>query len=169
MCEHHHLLHHSCICCDCSSSFWNWDTRNVQRRNWGKYFYYEHHNQTIRKQFSDYSHWFAPRQDLQGLVQDAVQFSHFTGKLFGTFSVLYYFQASHSYGAWGFLESLICMYTCLNLMRRPNSDWFWQVTWHKYYWWHHSTLSTRPNDSTLLVTSVKVSFRRPRTEQVLVL
>ena len=32
--------------------------------------------------------------------------------------------------------------------------WLWQVMWHTYNWWHHSILSTWPNDSTTLVKLV---------------
>ena len=52
------------------------------------------------------------------------------------------------------------------LIQSPNYNWLWQVMWHKNYWWHHSMLSTRPNDSTSLVTSVKVSWLRPRAPEV---
>ena len=62
--------------------------------------------------------------------------------------------------------SSVCINVCLYLMRRLNFDWLWQVMWHKNYWWHHSMLSTRPNDSTSLVTSVKVSWLRPRAPEV---
>ena len=48
----------------------------------------------------------------------------------------------------------------------PSSNWLGQVMWHKKYWWHHSVLSTRPHSSTSLVTSVKVSWLRPRTPEV---
>ena len=64
------------------------------------------------------------------------------------------FQASHSYGVEASeSRSSDYLFICIiYLPRRPNSDWLWQVMWHKNYWWHHSTLSTRPNDSTSLVT-----------------
>ena len=54
----------------------------------------------------------------------------------------------------------------LNPIQRHNSNWLWQIMWHKNYWWHHSTLLTRLNDSTSLVTSVKVSWLRPRSPKV---
>ena len=57
----------------------------------------------------------------------------------------------------------VCMYVRF-LPRIPSSNWLLQVMWHKNYWWHHSKLSTRPNDSTRLVTSVKASFCRPQTD-----
>ena len=47
-----------------------------------------------------------------------------------------------------------------------SSNWLGQVMWHEKYWWHHSALSTRPHSSTSLVTSVKVSWVRPRTPEV---
>ena len=47
-----------------------------------------------------------------------------------------------------------------------SSYWLRQVIWHKKYWWHHRALSTRPHSSTSLVTSVKVSWLRPRTPEV---
>ena len=53
-----------------------------------------------------------------------------------------------------------------NLSFWPNSNWLWQDLWNKNYWWHHSMLSTRPPNSTILVTSVKVSWLRSRTPEV---
>ena len=52
------------------------------------------------------------------------------------------------------------------LIQSHNSNWLWQVMWHNNYWWHHSTLSRRLNDSTSLVTSVKASWLLPRTPEV---
>ena len=54
----------------------------------------------------------------------------------------------------------------LYLIQLLHSNWLLQVMWHKNYWWHHSMLSTRTNDSTSLVTSVKVSWLRRRTPKV---
>ena len=69
----------------------------------------------------------------------------------------FYFQGPHSYGVrtfftWSISELLSFFW--------PTSNWLWQVMWNKNYWWHHSTLSTS------LVTSVNVSWLRPRTPEV---
>ena len=62
-----------------------------------------------------------------------------------TFLLRHNFQASHSYGVEASeSHSSDYLYNCLYLTQRPNSDWLWQVMWHKNYLWHHSTLSTRP-------------------------
>ena len=55
---------------------------------------------------------------------------------------------------------------CIYLIQSHNPNWLWQVMWHRNYRWHHSTLSTRPKDSTSLVTSVKVSWLRPRAPKL---
>ena len=81
---------------------------------------------------------------------------------------VFHFQGPHSYGVRTFFSWIICPWAFSELLGffSPSSNWLGQVMWHKKYWWHHSTLSTRPHSSTSLVTSVKVSWLRPRTPKV---
>ena len=74
------------------------------------------------------------------------------------------FQGPPSYGVRTFFSRSICELFLSFLS--PSSNWLGQVMWHKNYWWHHSALSTRPHSSTSLVTSVKVSFHRPKPPEV---
>ena len=78
-----------------------------------------------------------------------------------------YFQDPHSYRVWTSVHHMsVTLSLSLYLFQFLHSNWLLQVMWHKNYWWHHSTLSTRPNDSTTLVTSVKVSWLQPRAPEV---
>ena len=52
----------------------------------------------------------------------------------------------------------LSLFVCGFLIQLLHSNWLLQVMWHKNYWWHHRTLSTRTDDSTSLVTSVNNTF-----------
>ena len=79
------------------------------------------------------------------------------------------FQGPQSYGVWAFSIWSISLSILLSLSFRPNELNLIGCDMSCYIRiiWHHSTLTTRTNNLRSLVTSVKVSWLRPRTAKVL--